>query len=154
MKKLFLHIVIVLISCFAVAQNAVKIDDLQCEMLKNPLGIDVLQPRLSWQFNTNETKLEQKAYQILVASSLEKLNNNNADLWDSGKVQSDASINIAYSGAALSSRDEAFWKVKVWTNKGETQWSETAFWKTNRFKKEDKKSQSLYYGYGLIRALY
>lgn len=128
MNKFFLHIAMVFLSCFAVAQNSVKLDNLQCEMLQNPLGIDVLQPRLSWQFNTKETKVEQIAYQILVASSLENLNNNNADLWDSGKVENDASINVVYSGKALDSRDEAFWKVKVWTNKGETQWSENAFW--------------------------
>ncbi|MFI1745650.1 family 78 glycoside hydrolase catalytic domain [Thalassobellus sediminis] len=128
MKKTLQYLVILLFSFSAIAQNDIKLHDLQCEMLTNPLGIDVLQPRLSWQFQTDNTEVEQTAYQILVASTLEKLENNDADLWDSGKVQSDASINILYSGKALDSRDEAFWKVKIWTNKGDANWSESAHW--------------------------
>lgn len=117
-----------LISLSALAQNDIKLNDLQCEMLTNPLGIDVLNPRLSWQFDTNQSEVEQTAYHILVASSAENLKKNKADLWDSGKVESNASINVIYNGEVLDSRDEAYWKVKVWTNKGETEWSETAFW--------------------------
>ncbi|MFI1772403.1 glycoside hydrolase family 78 protein [Thalassobellus citreus] len=128
MKTTLQYLVILLFSFSAIAQNDMKLHDLQCEMLTNPLGIDVLQPRLSWQFQTNNTEVEQIAYQILVASTSEKLENNDADLWDSGKVQSEASINIMYSGEALGSRDEAYWKVKIWTNKGETNWSESAHW--------------------------
>lgn len=117
-----------LISLSALAQNDINLNDLQCEMLTNPLGIDVLNPRLSWQFDTSLSEIEQTAYHILVASSEEKLEKNEADLWDSGKVNSNASINVVYNGKQLGSRNEAYWKVKVWTNKGETQWSETAFW--------------------------
>ncbi|WP_308990984.1 glycoside hydrolase family 78 protein [Mariniflexile litorale] len=127
MKRLQ-YIVILLFSFSAMAQNDIKLHNLQCEMLTNPLGIDVLQPRLSWQFQTSQTQVEQVAYQIIVASTLEKLKANDANLWDSGKVTSNASINVVYSGEELSSKDEAFWKVKVWTNKGETEWSESAFW--------------------------
>jgi alpha-L-rhamnosidase len=127
MKKHLFIIIILLISGSIYSQN-IGVRNLQCEMLTNPLGIDVLQPRLSWQFDTNASELEQTTYHILVASSLEKLNNNQGDLWDSGKVESNQSINIVYSGKTLDSRDEAFWKVKVWTNKGETEWSDSALW--------------------------
>ncbi|WP_157208146.1 glycoside hydrolase family 78 protein [Mariniflexile maritimum] len=128
MKKIFQYVVLLLCSFSAMAQSDIKLHHLQCEMLTNPLGIDVLQPRLSWQIITNETEVEQTQYQVLVASSAEKLKNNHADLWDSGKVSSNASINITYSGKKLDSKDEAYWKVKVWTNKGETEWSDTAHW--------------------------
>ena len=128
MKKIFQYVVLLLCSFSAMAQNDIKLHHLQCEMLTKPLGIDVLQPRLSWQIITNETEVEQTKYQVLVASSAKKLKNNNADLWDSGKVSSNASMNITYSGRKLKSKDEAYWKVKVWTNKGETEWSETAHW--------------------------
>ena len=127
MKKHLFIIIILLISGSIYSQN-IGVRNLQCEMLTNPLGIDVLQPRLSWQFDTNASELEQTTYHILVSSSLEKLNNNQGDLWDSGKVESNQSINIVYSGKTLDSRDEAFWKVKVWTNKGETEWSDSALW--------------------------
>lgn len=127
MKK---HVFICIALCISMSIFSQNIDvkNLQCEMLTNPLGIDVLQPRLSWQFDSNASKLEQTAYHIVVASSLEKLNNNKGDLWDSGKVESNQSVNIGYTGKTLDSRDEAFWKVKVWTNKGETQWSDSALW--------------------------
>ena len=128
MKKIQFQLVMLLFSFLAMAQNDVQLDNLQCEMLTNPLGIDVLQPRLSWQIITNKAEVEQTAYQILVASSLEKLEKNNTDLWDSGKVSTNTSINITYSGKKLDSKDEAYWKVKIWTNKGETNWSETANW--------------------------
>ncbi|MEL0456061.1 glycoside hydrolase family 78 protein [Flavobacteriaceae bacterium SZ-1-7] len=128
MKKAILLIVFVFQSFLVIAQNGLELRHLQCEMLTNPLGIDVLQPRLSWQIITDKAEVEQIAYHVLVASSKEKLENNEADLWDSGKVESDASINVLYKGKKLNSRDDAFWKVKVWTNKGETQWSQTALW--------------------------
>ena len=128
MKKLLLHSVLLLFTISVIAQNDIKLKHLQCEMLTNPLGIDVLQPRLSWQFDTNASEIEQKAYHVLVASTPEKLKNNQGDLWDSGKVESNQSVHVVYSGKTLDSRDEAFWKVKVWTNKGETLWSDTALW--------------------------
>lgn len=128
MKKKLLHIILFLFACSAAGQNGLTLQNLQCEMLTNPLGIDVLQPRLSWQFLTDEIEVEQNAYRIMVASSLEKLNDDEADLWDSGKVISDASVHVVYAGKELESKEEAYWKVKVWTNKGELNWSESAFW--------------------------
>ncbi|WNH11475.1 glycoside hydrolase family 78 protein [Thalassobellus suaedae] len=128
MKKMLKYLFILLFSFFAIAQNDIKLYDLQCEMLTNPLGIDVVEPRLSWKYFTDKTKLEQTAYQVLVASSAEKLASNQGDLWDSGKVESNTSVNIQYKGKALDSKDEAYWKVKVWTNKGASNWSEIAHW--------------------------
>ena len=128
MKKRLQYIVILLCSFSAIAQNNIKLNHLQCEMLTNPLGIDVLQPRLSWQFQTNDAGVEQTVYQVLVASSAEKLASNQADLWDSGKVETSTSVNIQYKGKSLDSKDEAYWKVKVWTNKDASTWSETAHW--------------------------
>ena len=129
MKKFFLHItciIITTISFSAKAQNKISVTNLQCEMLNNPQGIDVLKPRLSWQINADVNDVKQTAYQILVASSLEKLNANNADLWDSGKVESDEAVNIIYKGKKLENRQDVFWKVTVWTNKGEVKSNENA----------------------------
>ncbi|MEN2399001.1 glycoside hydrolase family 78 protein [Flavobacterium sp. MC2016-06] len=128
MKKFFLHLtlIITLFSFSAKAQNKIIVNNLQCEMLNNPEGIDVLQPRLSWQLKTDVNDVKQTSYQIIVASTLENLNNNTADLWDSGKVESNESVNIIYNGKVLENRQNAFWKVKIWTNKGEIQSTETA----------------------------
>src|SRR4051812_32198015 len=117
MKK-FLHIIFIIItfiSFSAKAQNEISVTNLQCEMLNNPEGIDVVKPRLSWQINADVNDVKQTSYQILVASTLENLNDNNADLWDSGKVESDESVNIIYKGKKLEDRQNAFWKVTIWT---------------------------------------
>lgn len=109
-------------------------------MLNNPEGIDVLQPRLSWQINANVSDVKQTAYQIIVASTEENLNANTADLWDSGKVASNESVNIIYNGKILENRQNAFWKVKIWTNKGEFQSEEKTFFSMGILNYADWKS--------------
>lgn len=90
--------------------------DLRCEYLTNPLGIDNANPRLSWKLEGERSVRgqEQTAYQVLVASSLEKLQANIGDVWDSGKVDSEQSVNNTYQGKPLESAKQYFWKVKAW----------------------------------------
>ena len=129
MKKFFLQITLIITALFtfsAQAQNQISVTNLRCEMLNNPEGIDVVQPRLSWQIKSDVNDVKQTAYQILVASTLENLNANKADLWDSGKVASNESVNIIYNGKKLGDRQNAFWKVSVFTNKGEIKSAVTA----------------------------
>jgi len=106
----------------------VSLQNLKCEMLVNPLGIDSPQPRLSWEILSPKRNVVQKAYQILVASTTEKLAQNGGDLWNSGKVSSDESIHVAYNGEKLTSRMKVYWKVKVWTTAGESEWSASNSW--------------------------
>ena len=87
----------------------VGLQNLKCEMLQNPLGIDVVQPRLSWEIVSKDRNVEQKAFQIIVASTAEKLAANEGDLWNSDKVNSPESIHVKYSGKALTSRMRCFW---------------------------------------------
>lgn len=71
----------------------------------------------------------QTAYQILVASSPNLLAEDKGDLWDSGKVPSDASSQIVYSGSPLVSRERCFWKVRTWDRNGTPgEWSQAALW--------------------------
>ncbi|MFV0564716.1 MAG: family 78 glycoside hydrolase catalytic domain [Flavobacteriaceae bacterium] len=127
MKSIGVYILVFLISGMAWGQGKVGLKNLQCEMLDNPQSIDVLKPRLSWELSSQDINVKQTAYHILMASSSEKLKNNTADLWDSGKVNSNTSINVTYNGKPLKSKDEVYWKVKIWTNKGESNWSEIAY---------------------------
>ncbi len=106
----------------------VQVSNLRCEMRCNPLGIDVVKPNLSWWITGKERGIEQDAFQVLVASTPEKLAAGEGDLWDSGKQKSDASANVTYSGQPLRSRTNCYWKVKIWTSKGESNWSAPAFW--------------------------
>ncbi|MBC7783460.1 MAG: family 78 glycoside hydrolase catalytic domain [Burkholderiales bacterium] len=88
-----------------------------CEVRENPLGVDVATPRLEWRLTPTDPAgrgLVQRAYQIAVASSPELLGNDRADLWDSGKVVSDQTINIHYHGKPLVSDQMVWWKVRVW----------------------------------------
>ena len=102
---------------------------LRCEYLANPAGIDVPSPRLSWQMNDGRRGAAQFAYQILVADEAAKLEQGVGNLWDTGKVVSDTSIQIAYAGPALSSRAKAYWKVRVWDQDDRpSPWSEAATW--------------------------
>ncbi|MCC6488540.1 MAG: alpha-rhamnosidase, partial [Candidatus Hydrogenedentes bacterium] len=66
----------------------VSIHDLTCEYRVDPLGIDCVQPRLGWKLQSDGRGVMQTAYQVLVASSKEKLTGENADLWNSGMVES------------------------------------------------------------------
>ena len=87
--------------------------ELRCEYLVNPRGIDETEPRLSWKVESDRRGQMQSAYQIHVASSLEKLAAGNADLWNSGKVQSRETLHIAYAGQTLKSRKQCYWKNQV-----------------------------------------
>lgn len=108
-------------------QAQVTVSDLRCEMLVNPLGIDVTQPRLSWQINSSQRNVQQQSYQLIVASSIEKLNQNVGDLWSSGKINSNQSVHVVYNGKTLLSKTTCYWKVKTFTNKGTSEWSKLAF---------------------------
>jgi alpha-L-rhamnosidase len=114
----------------------ITVDHLRCEYLENPLGIDVLTPRLSWELCGKdeggnlkaERGVRQNSYRILVASSVDLLNQNRGDVWDSGVVQSDQSTQVEYAGKALQSKTAYFWKVLLHTTGGTKTESETASW--------------------------
>ncbi|RPJ45053.1 MAG: hypothetical protein EHM21_09685, partial [Chloroflexi bacterium] len=85
-----------------------------CEYAVNPLGIDAVQPRLSWVLEAAGAQavargLRQTAYQVLAATSRERLDGNNPDLWDSGKVDSSAVL-VEWGGRALGSGQRCWWK--------------------------------------------
>ena len=136
------------------AEAAVSLANLRCEYLADPLGIDVARPRLSWVMAEEGRESEvggqkpeirgrrQTAYQVLVASTPELLANDGGDLWDSGKVGSDQSIQVEYAGQPLPSRTRCHWKVRVWLGDGTpTKWSRPAFWSMGLLKPEDWQAQ-------------
>jgi alpha-L-rhamnosidase len=110
-------------------KKGLMVTELTTEYSKNPLGIDDMHPRLSWIMESNEQAQNQSAYQVEVATTEEKLNQGQEDIWDTGKVLSDHSVNIPYSGSTLQSKTRYYWKVRVWDKNGQpTDWSETAWW--------------------------
>jgi alpha-L-rhamnosidase len=112
------------------AFGRLQVAECRCEYLRNPLGIDAVQPRLSWILTNSKTRGErQSAYRLLVASSPEIIRQDRGDLWDSEKVLSDETTQITYRGRPLKSRDRCYWKVQIWDGKGRlTSWSPTSVW--------------------------
>lgn len=109
----------------------VMLTHLTCDMAANPLAVISKQPKLGWQLESEKLNVSQKAYQILVATSEEKLQNSEGDVWDSGKVVSNQSQFIDYSGSSLKDETKYFWKVKIWTQDGkESPWSDLSFFRT------------------------
>jgi alpha-L-rhamnosidase len=102
---------------------------LRTEYRVNPIGIDPAEPRFDWLLESDARAQRQTAYRLLVASTPELLSAGSGDLWDSGKVSSSESIQIAYAGMPLTARQRAWWKVRVWdANELPSAWSEPAFW--------------------------
>jgi alpha-L-rhamnosidase len=119
--------------------------DLRCEYRKNPLGIDRTSPRLSWKLQAAPNAirgLKQAAFQVLVASTEQALHAGSRDLWDSGKVASDQSINVPYAGKPLESRQRCWWKVRYWDQDGKiSSWSEPAMWSMGLLHADDWKAK-------------
>lgn len=105
------------------------ITSLYCEYRSDPLGIDVLWPRLSWKLQSDRRGARQTAYQILVSDSEQDPSDADALLWDSGKVLSDRSVHVVYGGESLRSGQRAWWKVRVWDeNDQASAYSALAWW--------------------------
>ena len=114
MKSIIKGLVFFIITSTYLQASQLNIKNLRCEYKVNPLGLDIENPRLSWNMESNQRGAKQTAYQIFVASSLENLDSERAGIWNSGKIASDNSIQIDYEGKSLESNRKYFWKVKVW----------------------------------------
>ncbi len=126
------------------SSTSIKVTALKTEYKTNPLGIDNTSPRLSWTIiEENQTRgQKQTAFQILVASSESNLNDNMGDMWDSGKTETNKSVNNKYKGKTLESAKQYFWKVKVWDATGNpSDWSENGIFSMGLLKKEDWKGE-------------
>ena len=98
--------------------------DLRCENLENPVAIDNTHPHFSWKIETDGQTMRQAYFEIQVATDSSLLAQGKADLWNSGKVESSASVMVPYRGKELRSSVLAYWKVRVWDDKGESSdWS-------------------------------
>jgi alpha-L-rhamnosidase len=125
----------------AIANAALLPVELRCEYRVNPVGVDATKPRLSWCEQSAARGASQTASRILVASSLALLKHDMGDLWDTGKVADNQAASIVYSGKALISRQQCFWKVCVWDTAGNSRWSEPANWTMGLLQPEDWKAQ-------------
>ncbi|HEY8660959.1 MAG TPA: family 78 glycoside hydrolase catalytic domain [Hanamia sp.] len=131
-----------LTSSVTVAQ--VKVENLLTENLINPIGLDVQQPRFTWQLESNKRNVAQTAYEIKVNGS----SKNAGSGWSSGKILSDQSVQVSYEGKPLQSGQKYSWQVRVWDNAGKaSSWSDPAYFQTGFFNLSDWKAKWIQPGY-------
>jgi alpha-L-rhamnosidase len=108
------------------ANATTSVQNLRVEYMRNPIGIDNLSPQFSWQMHSDEIGQRQTAYQITLFAA-----DKTTEVWTSGKVASDISVGVKYTGTALSFSTRYFWKVSAW-DKNDTEISsgEEAFFET------------------------
>ena len=139
MRLIHLGLLLIITAC---GHAAVTVNDLRCEFLRNPQGIECAAPRFSWKLTSDQRNVNQVAYRIEVASSAENLVTGSADLWDSGRVESEQSHLVPYGGVPLSSRQLAHWRVTVWTTAGPSVRSEgSAQWTMGLLQPSDWQAQ-------------
>jgi alpha-L-rhamnosidase len=117
------------------------------EGFENPIGFYDATPSFSWQIPPRGDAKAQKAYQIIAATSMDLLSTK-ADIWDSGKVESDQSVWIPYAGlSTLTSGQKVFWRVKFWDEEGrESEWSAPASFELGLLNNSDWKGKWLRMG--------
>jgi alpha-L-rhamnosidase len=135
MKKLLTILILLYFSLFI---QAATVENLRCEYLVDPIGVDATSPRLSWQIVSSERGDLQQSYQVIVSSTPENLANGIGNIWNTGKRNSDQSIQIGYQGKPLLAGIKYYWKVRIWDKKGlPSKWSKPAFWSMGLLAKKD-----------------
>lgn len=136
-----LSMLFLMLSC-QLNKQTIEVNQLTVEGRAGFNGLQEQQPRLSWKIGSGKERgIAQKAYQVFVSSSAAGAENSEADLWNSGKVYSDSSINIQFEGKGLESYKQVFWKVKVWTNQGDSAISPVNQWKMAMLKSDEWKAE-------------
>jgi hypothetical protein len=137
MKRLLSYISFCILLIPGFSQN-LSVTNLRCESTKDPLGVDLANPRLSWELKSSQRSILQTAYRILVSDDLSLLSKGIGNLWDSKKVNSGVSIQVQYNGKGLQSVKKYFWKLMVWDNKANiSSWSDPAMWQMGLLNKVD-----------------
>jgi alpha-L-rhamnosidase len=112
------------------------------ELKTNPLGIDISNPRLSWELQSEERGTFQTAYEILVSDNQKDLRKNKGNIWQPGKVKSNSTFGIVFVGKSLESFTRYYWKVKIWNGKDKpSEWSEVSWFETAIMKESDWEAQ-------------
>lgn len=103
------------------------IKKLLCDNKNNPIGIDSKVVKISWQLESNNKNVKQRAYHLQVATDKDF----ETIVFNSQKVETDQSLHIPIDLFPYRAETRYFYRVKVWDNyEEETPWSNVAFWET------------------------
>jgi alpha-L-rhamnosidase len=114
---------------------------LRTNALESPLGIDTPHPTFSWQSDATTPNWMQSAYEVLVATDVKNLYPSKADAWDSGRINSSESVDIAYNGTGIKPQQRYVWQVLTWDDKGKQTTSAPAWFETGLISAADWKAQ-------------
>jgi alpha-L-rhamnosidase len=135
---LIFTLIIAFCSCMSSENTLLSVKNLKCTISEQSSEAWKKDAFFSWQINSEHRSQLQSAYQIMVAENPDDLKTSKNILWDSGKINSDKSIQVRIDGLKLKSHQMYFWKVKIWNQHGnESDWSEPANFKTGLFSESD-----------------
>jgi alpha-L-rhamnosidase len=107
------------------------------EGFENPIGFYDATPTFSWQLPQDGSVQRQSAYRITVASAPELLPGH-ADLWDSGKINSEQSVWVPYQGKPLQSKQRVYLQIRYWDEQNRASaWSEPAHFELGLLENSD-----------------
>ena len=95
-----------------------RADNLRCELLAAPRGLDVDAPRFSWALTGGGNGAFQSACEIIVGDSAQDVAAGIGSHWQSGRIETDTQLHIAYAGKPLASDEVLYWTVRVWDGSG------------------------------------
>ena len=137
--------VVPLMGAFAAEEHgspALTVTETACEYAANPFGVETPQPRFGWVLHSHERGQMQSACQIIVAGTEDKLAAGVGDKWDSGKLASEQSVNVAYQGSPLTSGERCYWKLRCWDRSGRVgPWSRPAWFEMGLLGQDDWKGK-------------
>ncbi len=119
--RLIIILTILVVPVFNLKAADIVINRLQTEYSQTPLGIDVKDPRFSWQMESEKPGCYQTAYQILVFNDI------NIEVWNSGKISNSESLNVRYNGENLKPVTKYKWQLTVWDNQKKKHVAESWF---------------------------
>jgi len=93
---------------------------LRCELLLHPEQtlLTDLSPEFSWRIPSSRNGVRQTAYQIIISASRVLAEKERGDVWDSGKVASDQSVDVPFAGGSLTPDRDYYWRVRIWCGDG------------------------------------
>lgn len=148
MNRIFFGVSVSLIIALlfgACTDKDLKVIDLRCCDMVNPEGI--ISPSLSWKIKTTQEGVAQVAWEIEIATTKELIEKGSADVWKSGKHQTDEQFNIKPEGVNLLEATGYYWRVRIWNNSGtQSQWSEPAYFSIGLLSEQSWKAKWITYG--------
>lgn len=109
--------------------------DLLVEYSRRPVGLWTPTPRLTWRVDADAD--DATLYQVQVASTLELLESDEPDLWDTGRLPLEGGWGVVYDGEPLSSRQRCWWRVRVSTADRSGSWSSAEAFELSLLHPED-----------------